>query len=160
AAMVVVTGLATSNFLIRGWQRETAKALLDANAAKDDLKRTNDRERVEAYFRRIALAHAALSVNDLGGALTFLEDCPEELRGWDWRYLMRLCRVDPVIIRGQNPVYSVAFASDGERLASASGDGVVRVWNSRTGELTRELKNAHRGFACCVAFHPQGNHLA
>src|SRR5262249_6434017 len=107
AAVVVAAGLATSNFLITREQRETAKALRLANAAKDDLKRTNDRERVEAYFRRIALAHAALSVNDLGGALTFLDQCPEELRGWDWRYLMRLCRVDPLIIRGQNSVYSV-----------------------------------------------------
>src|SRR5262249_19901702 len=160
AAVVVAAGLATSNFLITREQRETAKALRLANAAKDDLKRTNDRERVEAYFRRIALAHAALSVNDLGGALTFLDQCPEELRGWDWSYLMRLCRVDPVIIRGQNPVYGVAFASDGERLASASGDGAVRVWHSRTAELRRELKNAHRGFACCVTFHPRGTHLA
>jgi WD40 repeat protein/serine/threonine protein kinase len=160
AAMVVVAGLATSNFLITRQQRETAKALHDANAAKDDLKRTNDRERVDAYFRRIALAHAALSVNDLGGALRFLDQCPEELCGWEWRYLMRLCRVDPVIIRGKKAVYSVAFAPDGERLASADGDGAVRVWNSKSGEVIREIEKAHVVFACCVAFHPQGNHLA
>src|SRR5262249_21738094 len=160
AALLLVAGLATSNFLIAREQRETAKALDDANAARDDLKRINERERVEAYFRRIALAHAALSVNDLGGALRFLDQCPEDLRGWEWRYLMRLCRVDPVIIRSRKAVYSLAFASDGLRLASAEGDGAVRVRNSKTGGVIREIKNAHVGFACCVAFHPHGNHLA
>jgi WD40 repeat protein len=163
AALVVVAGvagLATSNFLVAREQRETAKALHDANAAREDLRRTNDRERVEAYFRRTALAHAALSVNDLGGALRLLAECPEDLRGWEWRYLMRLCRVDPVILRGKREVHGVAFSSDGERLASADGDGAVRVWNSKTGELIRELQDAHGRFACCVAFHPHGDHLA
>src|SRR6185312_14583501 len=53
AALVVVlavAGLATSNFLITREQRETAKALHDANLAKDNLKH-------DTYFHRIALAH-------------------------------------------------------------------------------------------------------
>jgi WD40 repeat protein/serine/threonine protein kinase len=157
--LIVVAGLATSNFLITREQRETTKALHDANVARDDLKRTNELERVEAYFRRIALAHAALSVNDLGGALVLLEDCPVDLRGWEWRYLMRLCCVKPVLIRTRQAAHSIAFDSGGERLASAGGDGAVRVWNSRTGQMIRLLENAHQGFACSVAFHPEGNHL-
>jgi WD40 repeat protein/serine/threonine protein kinase len=128
--------------------------------ANQDLEQTLQRERRDDYFHRITLAHAALSVNNLGAALKFLEECPEDLRGWEWRHLMRLCRVDPLVIRGKPPVYGVAFGPDGERLASADGDGAVRVRNSKTGEVIRERKNAHPGFACCVAFHPQGNHLA
>jgi WD40 repeat protein len=115
---------------------------------------------VDGYFHRVTLAHAALSANNLGVALKFLDECPEDLRGWEWRYLMRLCRVDPLVVRGKPPVYGVAFSPDGERLASADGDGAVRVRNSRTGEVIRELKDAHPGFACCVAFHPHGEHLA
>src|SRR5262249_22072113 len=84
----------------------------------------------------------------------------EDLREWEWRYLMRLCRVDPLVIRDKKAVYGVAFGSDGERLASVGGDGAVRIWNSKTGKVIRELENAHRGVACCVAFHPHGNHLA
>jgi len=53
----------------------------------------------------------------------------------------------------------VAFDSAGERLACAGGDGAVRVWNSRTGQMIRALENAHTGFACSVAFHPEGSHL-
>jgi WD40 repeat protein/serine/threonine protein kinase len=159
ATVAAVAGLAVSNFLITREQRETAKALDAVNAARDDLKRINDRERVDGYFRRIALAYAALSANDLGGALKLLGECPEDLRGWEWRYLMRLCRVDPVVIRGRKAVYGVAFSADGERLASAGADGAVRVRNRKTGE-NREFDNAHGEFACCVAFHPHGDHLA
>jgi WD40 repeat protein len=156
--LAAVAGLATSNFLIAREQRATAKERDDANAARDDLKRVNDRERVEAYYRRIALAYSALSANNLGGALKLLDECPEDLRGWEWRYLMRLCRVEPLIIRDKTTVHSVAFSSDGERLASASGDGTVKVWNSRTGKMMKTIP-AHAGFASSVAFHPAGNHL-
>jgi WD40 repeat protein/serine/threonine protein kinase len=161
AALVVVAavaGLAASNFLIAREQRETAKALHGATVARDELKQANDRERVEAYYRRIELAYGALSVNNLGDALKFLEPCPEDLRGWEWRYLMRLCRVESLVTRDKAGFHSVAFSSDGDRLASAAADGAVKVWNSRTGKVLATIP-AHRGFASCVAFHPGGNHL-
>lgn len=162
AVLVVVAGMAglsVSNLLITQEQRETAKALDDANAASDELKRINGRERVEGYFRSIALSDAALSVNDLDGALKYLDQCPEDLRGWEWCYLMRLCCVDPVVIRDSKAVHGVAFSTDAGRLATAGGDGAVRVWDGKTGNLVREIKKAHDRFACCVAFHPGGGHL-
>jgi WD40 repeat protein len=140
-----VAGLATSTILILGALRSETAAL--------------ERERREVYFRRIELAYGALSVNNLGDALNFLKDCPEDLRGWEWRYLMRLCRVEPLVIRDRAGLHSVAFSSDGERLASAGADGAVKVWNSRTGKLLKTIPAAHRGFASCVAFHPGGTHL-
>ena len=117
-------------------------------------------ERVDAYFHRIALAHRELSADNLGRALELLDECPEDLREWEWHYLMRLCRVDPLVLRDKAEVNSVAFSPDGELLASAGGDGTVKVWNSRTGEVIQTLENAHPGFASSVAFHPDGKHLA
>ena len=64
-----------------------------------------------------------------------LDECPEDLREWEWHYLMRLCRVEPLVLRDKTEVNSVAFSPDGERLASAGGDGTVKIWNSRTGEV-------------------------
>ena len=69
------------------------------------------------------------------GALELLDECPEDLREWEWHYLMRLCRVEPVVLRDKTEVNSVAFSPDGERLASAGGDGTVKIWNSRTGKV-------------------------
>ena len=127
--------------------------------AKADLEQTLERERRDSYFHRIALAHRELSVNNLGRALQLLGECPEDLREWEWYYLMRLCRVEPVILRDKTEVNSLAFSPDGERLASAGGDGAVKVWNSKTGQVIQTL-NAHPDFVSSVVFHPDGKHLA
>ena len=150
-----MAGLATSTVLIA---RATGDRRREANGGR--LASTLERERLEAYFHRIALAHRELSADNLGRALRALDECPEDLRGWEWHYLMRLCRVEPLVLRDKTEVNSVAFSPDGERLASAGGDGTVKVWNSRTGRVIRTIPNAHERFACSVAFHPDGKHLA
>ena len=129
------------------------KRLQAETQAKDDLENA-------LYFHRIALAHRELSVDNLGRALQFLGECPEDLRGWEWHYLMRLCRVEPLVLRDKTEVNSLAFSSDGEFLASAVGDGAVKVWNSRTGKPIRTLEHAHADSVFSVAFHRDGRHLA
>src|SRR5262249_50517252 len=51
------------------------------------------RERREAYFQRITVAHRELSTDNLAGALQALEECPKDLREWEWHCLTRLCKV-------------------------------------------------------------------
>jgi WD40 repeat protein/serine/threonine protein kinase len=118
-----------------------------------------ERERREANFHRITLAHQDLSADNLGRALKLLEACPEDLREWEWHYLMRLCKVEPLVIRDRTAVNGVAFSPDGERLAAAGGDGAVKIWNSRTGKEVQAFK-AHTDSVVSVAFHPDGMHVA
>ena len=56
-------------------------------------------------------------------------------------------------------VTSVAFSPNGERVASASYDNTVRIWDAATGQLQRELKG-HSGFVSSVAFSPSGMRMA
>src|SRR5262245_14413175 len=73
---------------------------------------------------------------------------------------MRLCRAEPLVIRDQTAVNGVAFSADGALLASAGGDGTIKIRNSKTGEQVQTLPRAHSDAVVSVAFHPDGKHLA
>jgi WD40 repeat protein/serine/threonine protein kinase len=145
AVVLAVVGLAISTFLIASEKRTT--------------ERVKDNLRVDTYFHRVALAHRELSADRLKRTVRFLEQCPEDLRGWEWDYLTRLCRVEPLVLRAKTEVNGVAFSPDGEFLAAAVGDGTVQVWNSHTRAQAR-LFPVHTGPVYSVAFHPSGKYLA
>jgi WD40 repeat protein/serine/threonine protein kinase len=145
AALVGVAALAVSTALV--WQ------------ANRDLKEALDREQRDGYFHRVTLSHRELSRDNLGRALEHLEKCPPQQRQWEWRYLKRHCRFEPLVLRHQAEVNSLAFSPGGEWIAGAGGDGTITVWNSRTGAEVRAFP-AHAESVFSVAFHPDGRHLA
>jgi eukaryotic-like serine/threonine-protein kinase len=122
---------------------------------------TKAKEELQAslYYQRISLADLELSRDNLGRARDQLGACPPGLRQWEWSYLDRLCRLDPVIFRDKAEVNSVAFSPDGERLASAGGGGTIKVRDSKTGDEIQTLI-ANTDFVYSVAFHPGGKHVA
>jgi WD40 repeat protein len=58
----------------------------------------------------------------------------------------------------QEAVTSVSFSADGQRLATASRDGTVKLWN-RQGKQLATLKG-HQGAVYGVSFSPDGQRLA
>jgi serine/threonine protein kinase len=150
AALVVlllaVAGLAVSTVLI--WD------------AKEDLKQALERERQTAYCQRIALAEREWTANNLSHALELLNDCPADLRGWEWHYLNGLLhgRSSPVL-RHEAAALCVAISPDGERLASGDQAGLINLWHARTGQLLQRIQ-AHAEHTRHVAFSPSGRRLA
>jgi len=57
-------------------------------------------------------------------------------------------------------VSSIAYSSDGSLISSSSNDGLVRIWDTRTGEETMLLKHSEYSRVCSVAFAPNGRDLA
>lgn len=53
---------------------------------------------------------------------------------------------------------SVAYSPDGSRIASASGEGKVCVWDAGSGEQILAFDT--QASVCCLAFSPDGHHIA
>jgi WD40 repeat protein len=81
----------------------------------------------------------------------------EDLRAFEWHYLWRLCGAGRVLRGHTGPVFGVAF-SRGGTLATASGDGAVRLWDVAGRQVG--LLRGHTGMVVSVAFSPDGKLLA
>ena len=84
-----------------------------------------------------------------------------DLRGFEWRYLWKLCQGEELFtLRGHsNRVVSVAFDRTGTWLASTSDDRTVRIWNADRREPAQVLPIGERVLTS-VAFSPSNDVLA
>ena len=89
-------------------------------------------------------------------------------RGFEWFYWERKMSSGHITFRGHTlPVTCVTFDLDGNRLASAGDDGMVRVWDAWTGQQTftlnafaEEYTEESARHVTSVAFSPDGKRLA
>src|SRR5690606_28289614 len=56
------------------------------------------------------------------------------------------------------PVSSVAFSSDGQFLASGSGDDTIRIWDAVTGRKVQTI-NSHSGWIYNISFTTDSSYL-
>jgi WD40 repeat protein/serine/threonine protein kinase len=160
----LVTTVAFMVLLVAGLVASTLLAVWAMSAERE--------AEAHLYVARMNLVQSDWENANLGRVPELLEPYRQlpagmhDPRGWEWYYQDRLCQLELRTLKGHTApeggravVGSVAFSSDGSRLASGSGDQTIMVWDTASGQKLRTL-TGHVGEVWSVAFSPDGSRLA
>ncbi len=146
------------------WRRAERFALEEAHQRQLALESARQ-ARLDLYAADMSVAAQALSRGNLGLArLTLAAHRPvtgqEDLRGFEWRYLLDQSRGQQLATMAGHSwiVTCVAFSPNGALLASGSLDGSAKIWNASTHELVRSLEDGGISVSS-LAFTPDGKQL-
>jgi hypothetical protein len=134
AALLAVTVAAAAVIGIGLWKsaRQADESERKDRAAKEELRR-------ERYPATLAQVEDALAAGQMDEARRLLEEeCPAELRGWEWRYLKGLAegRLTPIVPRAHDgPLSSVGPVAAGGRFVTLGQNGTLRLWEPATGRF-------------------------
>jgi WD40 repeat protein/tRNA A-37 threonylcarbamoyl transferase component Bud32 len=113
----------------------------------------------EDYAHSIGRARDCYEKGQIRSMKETLYRCPAELRGWEWYHLVALSDQSTRTLRGHtNWIVSAALSPDGRRMATASHDNTVRVWDVSTGDVLWSPAPFSKP-AYAVAFSPDGRRI-
>jgi WD40 repeat protein len=140
--------------------------------ARDEARKRRQAEEGQRALRRLLyasqmnLAQRTWEHGNIAGAQRLLaaqrpEPGQEDLRGFEWRYLWRLCRDQSIFtFRGHSSLVQwVTVSPDGKTLATASSDRTIKLWDMASRRELATLCGHESGFRS-IAFSPDGSLLA
>ena len=122
----------------------------------------------EDYINRVNRAYREVQDDNIALAEDLLHGCDINRRGWEWRFVERLCNSERrVVDLGGPSVNALAFGPDGTWAISGSGGSVVYargdssidMWDVNTGQRQKTFPGA-KGNVFDVAVSPDGKKIA
>ncbi len=140
-------------------QNTAELAQREAVIARDGERKAREQLAAVDYGRTMEVAHQEWRDNNVAATLALLESTPAHLRGWEWRYVHRLCHSDLLTLKGHTgAVWSASFSPDGARIVTGSGDKTAKIWDAKTGAEVRTLKG-HTHVVASASFSPDGSRV-
>jgi WD40 repeat protein len=96
----------------------------------------NESWRRAAYFLKTAMVLNEWRAGNRAWAAQLLQECPQDLRGWEWNYLNRLCsgQSRDVPIGEPKDRWIAAFSPDLTRVVTVDDAGRVHMHDATTGQ--------------------------
>jgi WD40 repeat protein len=108
------------------------------------------------YFRSITSAQERWRANDPQAADAMLDECPPEMRDFEWGYLKHLVRTPA---RRLNAGGVLCYHPEGKELATAGGSIIpIKVWDARA-DVRLQTLIGHEDYAQTLDYHSDGNLL-
>ncbi len=156
---VAAEGEAKTNLVKAETERQRAeREKVEADRQRQLAEDAKIAEEYAAYIARIGLTKAKIDENSFDRAAELLEQCPPELRNWEWGRLNYLCSLSDQTWQGAAPFDAAAFSPDGAHFATGDWDGKATIWNLKTGEREQQLSQGQ--YVHAVAYDKSGERLA
>lgn len=140
-------------------RRDEEKQRIAADRAKGEESKQRQAERWSRYLANSSATSSAFRLHNVEAARRFLDDAPEEHRGWEWQHFTAQLDDAQLVLRGHvGHVNLVCYSPDGRSLATTSDDRTVRLWDATTGQLRHTLRS--KELVAVLAFSEDAAHLA
>jgi WD40 repeat protein/tetratricopeptide (TPR) repeat protein len=119
-------------------EAETARQAAETAQAAEQVQRK--KAETYLYYNKIVLAEGAWTAGNVERVKALLQQCPQEARGWEWRYLDQLCRRELASVQGPDVLTrGLTFSPDGKWVVSGGDSYTVSLWDSTSGKVKYEL---------------------
>ncbi len=171
ALVTLLVGLGLSLHAISREQRRTLLAHSALTIQQAETAHALERLKRRSYTQTLALARSEWEADNAPQAVSLLEDCPQELRHWEWDYLRRLFHSaqQEWTHRLEDP-QAMAFHPTRELLAiggGATGFGPyvgsqeLLLWDAAANKLAEPFRTGtFTGAVTGLAWSPEGTRLA
>ncbi len=149
-ALAIVGGAAASvSFAVRAGSEASRRRAAEVAAIGE-----RDTARWQAYVANVGAAFYAHEAGEFQWMRARLRDAPASLRGWEWQFLHLLAEPSQDRwVAHDDMIFGMDLSADGRRMATASRDGTMRIWDPETHALIA-TGTGHETWVFDIAYSP------